>query len=217
MRFVNRAIWLASLALLFAACQKELSIDTSNGGAGVIGGGSGGNNGANTEVGNWKFLGLHALTISTVEVSDGTNVTKSVTYSDYNSSQETGTFSFSGTVATTDNLSYTTDFTAISYIYFNNALVDSTEIPFSVTVPASSSSTTYQKIGSDSLYFQSGSFIDLSSGTSNPSQPAGYKLSWSGDTMFMKTVLDQQYTTNNQGSTQTTTDHADVVTKLLRL
>jgi hypothetical protein len=184
-------------AVVLISCQKEKSIDTTD----PAGNGGGGGT-AGSEVGTWKFLGIHALTNATIDITDGTDNIKTVTLSEYTSTQNTGTIKFDGAKATTTGLSYAVSFTAKGYIYENNVLSDSIEFPFDIALPATSSTAGYKKIGTDSLYFTSGGFISVDGGGgSSPTEAAGYKLRFEADKMYMKLNYNKTETETDQGIT----------------
>ena len=57
-------------------------------------------------IGDWKFMGIHANYIATAQYFDGGSLHKSVTTSDYSSTENTGTTNFNGSTFSEKGLSY---------------------------------------------------------------------------------------------------------------
>jgi hypothetical protein len=125
--------------------------------------------------GTYKFESISAKTNSTIIGNDGE---KMVTISDYNSSDNKGTVVFDNGHATSKDLSYSVNSVATGYFYENGILTDSTSLPYSVTVPASNSVSTYKLVGADSIYFSQGGFVSIGSATATSNTGGGhYKIS----------------------------------------
>jgi|RhiMetdeSRZDD1v2_1073273.scaffolds.fasta_scaffold42502_3 hypothetical protein len=209
MRKRNPFLALAAILITLASCQKEKSVDT----LGSNGSNNGGSTSGNTEVGTWKFISMHATTSSTVVASDGADTEKAVTLSDYTTEQNDGIVKFDGSKMTATGLTYSVNTIAKAYFYLNGTLEDSIEAPFAFTLPPYSSTATYKKVGTDSLYFDSGT--GSFGGASTQSVAAGYKLKFDGDKMTMTTKADEVKTELNPlGFMQTTTNHVVAVTTL---
>lgn len=206
-------IWFLSCALIIlASCGKEKSIDT----IGHPNSGTDPSSVGKSEVGTWTFVEMHAITYSSVEMNDGFNNLKTATISDYTTQNNTGTIKFDGSTMTSTGLSYSLNTTAKTYMYTDNVLEDSMEIPFAYSLPAgTASSGTYKKIGSDSLYVQSGVFtgIDPNGGTTQ-GLPSGYKLKWDGDKMYMSLNYESSKFQIVQGISQKIVMRATTVTTL---
>lgn len=200
---------IGSILLTLVACQKEQSIDTLNGAPGTGGSTGGGNtNGSNTEKGTWKFLYMRGITSSTIEYTFAGDKIKSVTLSDYTTDNNGGTLKFDGSTMTGTALTYSVDFLAKGYFYTNNVLEDSLEVPYGYSIPPTSSTASYKKVTSDSIYVQAGALTVVGSSGTTPSSAGGYKLAWNGDQMTMTATFDQSTTQLNQGVSQRQTFHA---------
>ena len=114
-------------------------------------------------------------------------------------------------------LSYTLDGIAQGYTYYNGAPFDSTELPFTASLPATSGADTYKKITSDSLYFTSGAITSVGVGGTLSTQPAGCKLNFFGDTMTMTQVYDNVQLNLSPGGFTKTIIHAQAVTALKKM
>jgi hypothetical protein len=95
-----------------------------------------------------------------------------------------------------------------TYMYVSGVLLDSVAYPFSTAMQVQDTTAAYQKIGTDSLYFQSGGLISIVSGGTLPATPSGCKLKFSGSTMVMTTTYDGTSTDNSQGFPAQVTTHA---------
>ncbi|MES2647497.1 MAG: hypothetical protein V4717_11515 [Bacteroidota bacterium] len=164
------------------ACQKEISLENGNGGSNNNGGGGSTSNAS--LVGTWKFNGMHVETMVENIVADPALSLRTVTKAVYNTKQNTGTYNFTSDLkAVSINLGYSVDTTSKGYIYENNVLQDSMEIPLSIPYFTSSSSSAYKLIGTDSIFFSGGT---LSIGTTTqPTEPVGMKYKIAGNTLTM--------------------------------
>lgn len=145
--------------------------------------------------GNWNFTSTSATTSSTAVVDDGGGVIeKTVTTSNYTSTDNKGTVAIGGGVMTAKGLSYTVNVNA-SYIYYiNDVEQDSGTEPLSYTLPATNSVASFKLVGADSIYFPAGGFSTM--GTSGAS---GGKYTLSGNTLTLIMKLDTSFVDNSQG------------------
>jgi len=151
-------------------------------------------------VGNYQFLYLSAQTQeTTVESAAGQNIKMVATVS-YKTTQNTGSVTITKDSIASKNVGYTASADESVYTYTNNVLTDSFRTPVDETVPPTSSTTKYDVIGKDSIYFHSGLITGLSTG-STPTIPNGGRFSFKGDTLFITTKLQQNLPPQNQGGT----------------
>jgi hypothetical protein len=202
MRKLTPFVFLGCVLLILASCSKEKSVDTLGGGGGTTAGSTG------SEKGTWKLINMRGITSSTVEITDGVDVEKSVTISDYITDNNGGTLKFDGSTMTGTGIGYSADFIATAYLYTNGTLEDSLDFPFTGTFPPSNSTATYKKVGADSIYVESGVFTSVGSGGNTQSSGGGYKLKFDGDKMTMTGAVDQSKIELNMGVTQRTVNHA---------
>ena len=156
--------------------------------------------------GNWKFLGMHSKTESIVELTDGVDLLKTITLSEYNSTNNTGTLDIDATKMTSTNFGYQVDTVASGFIYENNVLIDTVSAPFSFILPPSNSVSPYTKVSADSIYFTGGQFVNMT-GTAPLNKPTGVKLKFQGNKLFMTinlTVTDVQTVLGIRQSTKET-------------
>lgn len=163
----------AALAML-ASCKKD---GTKNSASGIDG--------------TYKFNGMHSTTNSTVTSDDGG---KTVTLADWTSNNNQGTLVFNNGQVTTTNFSYSVNSISKGYFYQDNILVDSASAPLVVTIPPTNSISTYQLIGSDSIYFPKGGLVSMGS-TTSPSNPGGghYKFSGNQLTLNVNGTVDSTF------------------------
>jgi hypothetical protein len=103
MRKITPFVFLGCVLLILASCSKEKSVDTLGGGGGTTAGSTG------SEKGTWKLLSMRGITNQTIEITDGVDVEKSVTVSDYTTDNNTGTIKFDGSTMTGTNIGYSVD------------------------------------------------------------------------------------------------------------
>jgi hypothetical protein len=207
------------LAFAFISCQKEESVELPNNSPGNNSGngsnsGSGGSS-SGSEIGTWNFVGMHTTSSQAVEYKIGSDAIKEVSTSDYITENNTGTLKFDGTNCTITGIGYSLN-TNATYTEYTNGAIDTTfQYPMTVTVPATNGSAQYKKIGSDSLYFQSGAISTVGSGGTVQSTASGYKLRYFGaDSMTMTYAYDDVELTVVTGISTKTTTHAGIVLSL---
>lgn len=141
--------------------------------------------------GTYSFKGLTAKTNSTITGDDGEKV---VTVTNYSTTNNMGTVVFDNSKVTNTGLSYSVNSIATGYFYEDNVLIDSTSYPFTVSIPATNSVSSYQLIGADSIYFPNGS---ISSGLAGgESIPSGGRYTIAGNllTISMRVAKDSAFT-----------------------
>lgn len=204
----------SALVILFTACQKEVDFPP---GQNPNNPNNPGNPSNQSIIGNYDFVGLTAHTIATTTANDGGDQMRTVTVSHYTSKNNTGTYTINATQFISDNIAYSVDTTMNSKVYINGILTDDFDLPFQVTMPPTSNSVTYIKNGSDSITVTGpvGPVTGGPSGTLPPTGSLGYKYSWSGDTLILKTAAS--FTQNvNQGGVQATVSQSATVTARLK-
>jgi hypothetical protein len=174
-----------SIMILFVACQKELHDPTVTGA-----GGTGGTGGADI-TGTWNFVSNYASTQSTVQFSYLGSSFKTVTVSDYTSTNNTGIIVITSNSMAGTGLSYNVSDTAIAFSYIDNVLIDTIQQRFSLSVPLYSSVYPYKRITQDSIYF-TGPGID-------PSAAGGTRIALSGNILKMTTAIVKDTTFDGGG------------------
>ena len=174
--------YLIAAIILFTACQKGIEPFDDTG-----------TQTGNDIKGTWNFVSLIANTQFIAEYTDSGIDYKTIANSNYVSTNNTGKIIFADSAFNSTDIGYYVSSNLAGYEYQNNVLVDSTQMPFSITVDSSNSSGTYKLIGSDSIYFPSGTFISVSDSTSQ-SQPSGGKISISGNRLTITQLLNKDTT-----------------------
>lgn len=177
------------VSIAFVSCSKEAEQPT-----------------AKTDItGTWKFISLAGKTNTTMQVSDGTEVVKTITTSDYVSQKNTGTLNFEEAKMSANNLSYYIN-TIAHATFYHNGTSENISSPFEFTIPAYNATTTYKRIGEDSIYFDSGSmFMD---GMTTQSKAGGAKFRIENDKMYLVHLINESTTEKEEGVTSASTVQA---------
>ena len=169
-----------AIAVFLVSCQKELHFNDP-----VNAGGNGGGNNTNNIVGDYDFVGMNAHTVSIVTVSQSGQNLKTVTTSDYNTLNNSGTVKITANQVISTNNAYSIDTIMNSKTYINGLLLDDSDFPFVISSPPTSSTSSYVRNSSDSITMTGPiGFPDPSGNIATGS--VGSKLSWHGDTLYMK-------------------------------
>ena len=161
------------IAALFTACQKEAPV-------------AGNTN--DKILGTWKFAGMTATRKSTIVAGTGINEEKVITYYGFHSKNNVGTVTIDAANFTSTGLGYSFDTLVSTQLYLGGVLFDSFDDDFSFDMPLTSAVAPYKAVGTDSVYFASG-FISIDPDASpTATVPSGSKISWSGDTLMLKTL-----------------------------
>lgn len=151
----------------------------------------------NALIGTWKFSFLNAKTKVEAQLTNGTDVEKAITTSDYTSLNNKGTYIFTATDATGTAIAYDIDGVAKAEYYINNLLQDTFSFPFAFSLPPVNVTSKYKIVGADSVYF-AGGFISAGI-DSLQAKPIGYNFSVSGNKLTLKTNYFNAYTENDNG------------------
>ncbi|GGH60761.1 uncharacterized protein YdeI (BOF family) [Filimonas zeae] len=208
---MKKYLLLCVMAVITAltSCQKETSIDTYNpnetgNNGGSNGGGNGNGNGSGTDttkpgnpgntsslIGTWIFTGMQAKLVSDMTMSVQGMGTRSVTTTEYTTTDNSGTITFTTDKATTKDIVYSVSTTSKAKIYVTGMETQDYSFPFAYTASASSGSNNYRTVNSDSLYFPGGGLVsvDVPNNTGQngtyPTQAAGYKYKITGNTLTL--------------------------------
>ncbi|MFT3825304.1 MAG: hypothetical protein QM731_15405 [Chitinophagaceae bacterium] len=206
------------ITLSIISCSKEISIETTGNGSGSgSGNGTGSGTGTNSTdiIGDWIFVKMYAKTKSTVEYSDGGDSYKTITNSEYTTTDNTGTVKITDSKLTSTGVGYSMSTTASADMYLNNTFLTSASLPVSYIAPPGNSDAPYKKINADSIYFTSGGFIDMGSGAV-ASNPVGARVKLDQDVLTLTMPISQTITQTVSGITQKIKAEGTVVTTLKR-
>jgi hypothetical protein len=140
--------------------------------------------------------------------------TKMITSSDYTSESNAGDFKFDGTTMSTTGFAFSVNTQQKIQVYSGGQTGPTQNMPFTGDMPSTTESAGYKKIGTDSLYFSAGVTVGLSSDGSVDKRPAGYKLKWDGDKLYMTCNFTETSTGDYNGITAKITGKYTYVTTL---
>ena len=153
-----------------------------------------------TEVGTWKFVSLTGKIDQIAEFSQSGASVKAVNTSTFTSTDNDGTVTFNNSIMTASAITMAINTTVNTSIYMNGVLFNSSQTPLNQTLPPQNASSDYTKIGTDSLHFKDGGFLNAITGGLLPDSPTGCKLKFEGsNVMKMTTVYDTVTTQDFQG------------------
>ena len=205
-RTIKLFLAILSFIVTLASCQKEINYTVPNASALP----------SNNIVGDYDFVGLTAHTESAVTVTDQGQTIKSVTVSDYITKNNVGTARITSNQVIGTGIGYSIDTTVNVKTYINNILTEQLDVLFVATVPPTNTISPYIQITADSITV-TGDFGTLPDPSGNvPTGPIGLKLSWSGDTLFLKMNSTFTQTVTQNGVPGVSTVTAVGVTKLKR-
>lgn len=206
-----RMLFIIVTGLFITSCQKEVS---SEGATPAAGGPLPVDSGTNTETGNWKFISLSGTLGTIAESLQFGGAAKMVSSTAFTSQNNGGTITFDNSKMTASGITMSVNTSANTYVYVNGFLVDSVQTPLNQTLPSQNASSDYTKIGSDSLHFQDGGFLNALTGGLLPATPTGCKLKFEGNLMKMLMIFDTVTTQDIQGVPAKVTVHAELVATL---
>lgn len=180
--------------LLLAACSKNTSKEGVSNSAQLPG--------------NYQFLYMTTGINVTESASLAGQTAQVVITSGYKTQQNTGTVIFTADSAIGNGIGYAYDTTSTVAQYTNGVLTSTTSQPLVGTVPATSSTSQYQVIGTDSVYFPGGVLGAGSITAGAPSAvapPTGGHFSFKGDTLVITTKINQTFPDNINGIPTTAT------------
>ena len=206
----------AALVFVFVACSKEKSNED-----GVTPGGTNPTdtlpNPSDTTksvVGTWKFINVQGTGNQTAEFTQLGVALKAISNSNFTSQDNSGTVTFDNSTMTATGITLSVHTSPKAYLYQGALLIDSFPLPLDQTVSPQSATSNYTKIGTDSLNFANGGFLDLLTGGLLPNPPTGCKVAFSGNTMKMTIVYDTVTTQDYQGVPAKVTIHQVLVVTL---
>ena len=182
MKFSRAFLPLAVAASILVSCQKERGFaeddDNSGGGPGDV-----------ELSGTWRFVGMVAQTGSDITLSESGSTMRNTAVLDYIGLNPSGTVKFSGNTMTTTNIAYDMEGVTVSRLYTDGILITEQSTDADGSVPPTSGSSDFVRVGADSLKFDGVPFVAGAPGGVNP--PAGtidmgarYRMS--NDTLYMR-------------------------------
>lgn len=168
----------------------------------------------NTEVGNWKFVNLSGTMANTAEFSQAGVAGKAVNSGSFTSQNNGGTVTFNNSTMTANGITMAVNATTTTNIYLNGLLVDTRQTPLNESLPPQNATSAYTKVGTDSLHFADGGFLNALTGGLLPSTPTGCKLKFEGNLMKMTIIFDTITTQDYQGIPAKLRVHAELLATL---
>ena len=149
--------------------------------------------------GTWNFVDLSSDANLTATES-GLISGKIVDLTDFTTIDNSGTISFTADSMSGSGIGYTIDTTYTTYTYAGTTS-DTVTTPYTTTISPTSSSTSYQLIGSDSIYFGSGTPFSVSLYAGDTVKIEGAHFSISGNTLTLTSTIDQAGSVTYEGIT----------------
>jgi hypothetical protein len=137
---------------------------------------------SNAVSGTYTFVNMNVQSQETQNEANGITAVAAVNYITKNN---TGTIQFTTDSMAVSGVGYSVDTSVITNFYFGGTLYSADTTAFTATVPATSTTQTYQVVGSDSLYFPNGGLIPAGLTSSGTGQGARFVVT--GDTLKLYT------------------------------
>ena len=170
-------------------------------------------------VGNYTFLYLTTNINANESVSFAGQTASVVLVGGYKTQQNTGTVVFTTDSTIGKGIGYSFDTTAMVIKNLPGAGPDTTYQQLSDTVAATSSTSAYTIIGTDSIYFPGGVVGAGNALAGSPipvAPPTGGHFSISGDTLIITTKINTTYPDNSLGVPATVVANVNATIKLLK-
>jgi len=191
--------------LLLTACSKNTSKPN-------------GSSNSTQLVGSYEFLYMTTNINVTESGSFAGQTGSAVILSGYKTQQNTGTVVFTADSAMGNGIGYSYDTTATVIQILPGAAPDTTVQSLTGSVPATTSTSKYQIIGTDSVYFPGG-VLGAGGITGAPAAiapPTGGHFTIKGDTLSITTKINQTYPDNIEGIPTTATAVVNATIILLK-
>jgi hypothetical protein len=175
---MKKIMLLLCAGICIVSCQKEIADYTNDGGDNN---GGDNNDTSNVLIGTWTFDSLSSQQHNTADVSD--NGIDNLTVSDinYTSLGNFGTLTINDSLFKLTGITYSASTTLTSKVYESGNLLDSFTYSYDYYLPPANSTSKYQLIGADSVYFPEGGF---STDTSSAPQPFGMTFKLNGNALI---------------------------------
>jgi hypothetical protein len=184
---VNKVTFLSAVLVLFmtGACKKSNNSNstTTNPLAG----------------GTWNFVDLSSDAKLTATES-GIISAQIVDVTDFTTIDNSGTISFTADSMSGSGIGYTIDTTYTTYTYIGTT-EDSTTTPYTTTVSPTSSSSGYQLIGTDSIYFGAGTPFSVTLYAGDTVKIEGVHFTINGNTLTFTSAINQAGNVTYEGVT----------------
>jgi hypothetical protein len=170
---------------------------------------------SNPLLGSWYFIFEQGTIQNTTEYTSSGTDYKMVSVSGFTSADSSGGLTITSNIINAVELGYKISGQDSTYNYQNGQPVDTVPALLNQTVAPANASYNYQLVGSDSIYFPSGSFVNA--GLPQTVSPGGAKFNIQGDTLYMSFSYSKDSSVFLYGMPATLTVQATVNSKFLRL
>lgn len=144
--------------------------------------------------GTWNFIGMTASVKTTTVAGSGADQEKIITSYPLTATDPKGTVTIDSKNFKTSGITYSFKTTVKSQYYLGGDLEDTYDDPFEGIMPASSATTTYKTMGTDSVHLESGLIsFDPGGGMSGVPQqtiPQDFKISWENDVLVLTSAMN---------------------------
>jgi len=134
--------------------------------------------------GNWKFISISVHTQRTIQWTYDGSAFRSISNSDYTSTNDSGKVTFTSGAMIETGISYKAYWNFYTYDYINNQLTDSLSDPDFANISQFSSTSFSKLVGLDSLYITGQSLFSTKIGPFT-SASYGAKFTINGSTLMM--------------------------------
>ena len=149
--------------------------------------------------GTWNFVDLSSNANLTATES-GLISGKIVDITDFTTIDNSGSITFTADSMSGSGIGYTIDTTYTTYTTVAGT-TDTVTTPYTTTIAPTSSSTSYQLIGTDSIYFGAGTPFSVSLYAGDTVKIEGAHFSISGNTLTLTSTIDQAGNVTYEGLT----------------
>ncbi len=175
---------LTILCLFLFSCKKESSEDGGSTGKELLG--------------TWNLLNLDFEgEASNKIISEDLGSFTNAILMDYVSTNNKGTVTFEENKMISNELAYDLNGTVTFKFFLGDVLTDSYDSTINVSVPPSSSTSDYVRVGADSIYCPNGAFLDVEGADDLESRPTGFKYKFDGNKLIM-TVKQKELAVNTE-------------------
>ncbi len=165
------------IAFVVSSCQKDDLEEAAGANAALL-------------QGEWKFMDMNSKSVVEIEEVEGSDSEKTVSNTNYNTTDNKGTVKFNGKQITATDIEYSIDAIIYAKYYVNNMFVTDLESPFAITLPKTSSISEFELVGTDSIYFSSGTVFGVGAGGQGQATiPSGSKYKIEGNKLIMTTKI----------------------------
>lgn len=186
--------------LVFTACQKEVDFQAD---ANNNNGNGSGNGNAQDLTGNYRFVGVDGQTASSVSLVQSGMTARTDASGIYYTKNNVGTLLIDAAKFNFSNIGYLIDTSLKVKAYMNNLLLLEQDQDWYYEMPPQTDAFAYRRVNADSLHFPDrftlGSNVTPPNSIGTVPAPDGARISWRGDTLLLKLVMNVNTTVTQAG------------------